>query len=328
VNIRRAEILLNLLIIIAVLALVYVVGYPQLQEARPSKVRVGVGKDFASLLFYVPDLDSARPYYRIEKVDPELIPAGDNPLEELRKGTYDFAVVPWYWLLVTPAVAGDTVKVLGSTVMKYISDAVVVPESSSIKSLKELGGKKLGYWIGEEYLVDLIFPKLVEQGLKDVVRVPLRADEITGAFQDKKADALYLLDPYRSYMLSRGDTTLIDGLALMYISPNLPYLAVVGRKSFAEKNRRAAQRIKNVLEASISYLRSRPEMARNLILKLYGWPAEGKLVLNLKVPEYQRLVDISIKDVERYQAALSGRGLVSDKTPPQSLLFDKAFFSK
>lgn len=327
-KIRRAEILLNLLIIIAVLALLYVVGYPQLRDAQPSRVRVGVGKDFVSLLFYLPDLDSTRPYYRIEKVSPELIPAGDDPLEELRQGSYDFAVVPWYSLIVTPPVAGDSIKVLGSTIMKYVSDAVVIPGSSPIKNLKELGGKKLGYRISEGYLVELIFPKLVEQGFKDVVRVPLRDEEIADAFQDKKADALYLLDPYRSFMLSRGDTTLIDGLAFMYISPNLPYLAIVSRKSYADKNRRAAQRMKNLLEASINYLRSRPETTKNLILKLYGWPAEGKLVLNLKVPEYLRLADIRVKDIERYQAALGERGLVKDKMPPQNMLFDKAFFSK
>jgi ABC-type nitrate/sulfonate/bicarbonate transport system substrate-binding protein len=326
-NVRRAEILLNFLIIIAVLALIYVVGYPQLREAQPSRVRIGVGKDFASLLFLVPGMDSTRPYYRIEHVRPELITVGDDPLDGLRKGVYDFAVVPWYSLFVTPPMA-DTIKVLGSTVMKYISDAVIVPESSSIKSLKDLGGKKLGYWAAEEYLVDLIFPKLVEQGLKDVIRVPLRADEITDAFRNKKAEALYLLDPWRSYLLSRGDTTLIDGLALMYISPNLPYLAVVCRKSYAEKNRRALERVKNVLEAAINYFRIRPEEARNLVLKLYGWPAEGKLVLDLKVPEYQRLTDISIKGVERYQSALEERGLLQNKTPAAKLLFDKAFFTK
>jgi len=328
VNIRRAEILLNFLIIIAVLVLIYVVGYPQLREARPSRIRIGVGKDFASLLFYVPELDSARSYYRIEKVNPELVPTGDNPLEGLRRGIYDIAVVPWFALLTAPPVPDDSIKVLGSTVMKYVSDAVVVPESSSIKSLKDLGGKKLGYWTAEAYLVDLIFPKLAEQGLKEVIRVPLNADEIPDAFRNRKADALYLLDPWRSYLLGRGDTTLIDGLAIMYISPNLPYLAVVCRKNFAAKNRLAAQRAKNVLEASINYFRTRPEAARNLILKLYGWPAEGKLVLNLKVPEYQRLADISVKGLERYQSALAERGLSVDKTPASNLLFDKAFFAK
>jgi ABC-type nitrate/sulfonate/bicarbonate transport system substrate-binding protein len=328
VNVRRAEILLNFLIIIAVLALIYVVGYPQLREARPSRIRIGVGRDFASLLFYVPELDSARSYYRIEKVNPELVPIGDNPLEGLRRGIYDIAVVPWFALLTAPPVPGDSIKVIGSTVMKYISDAVVVPESSSIKSLKELGGKKLGYWTAEAYLIDLIFPKLAEQGLKEVIRVPLNADEIPDAFRNRKADALYLLDPWRSYLLSRGDTTLIDGLAIMYISPNLPYLAVVCRKNFAAKNRLAAQRAKNVLEASINYFKTRPEAARNLMLKLYGWPAEGKLVLNMKVPEYQRLADISVKGVERYQSALAERGLSIDKTPVSNLLFDKAFFAK
>jgi len=52
VNIRRTEILLNILILVAVLVLVYVVGYPQLREARPSKVRIGAGKDH-SIFFQV-----------------------------------------------------------------------------------------------------------------------------------------------------------------------------------------------------------------------------------------------------------------------------------
>jgi ABC-type nitrate/sulfonate/bicarbonate transport system substrate-binding protein len=327
VNIRRAEILLNVLIIIAVLALIYVVGYPQVREAQPSKVRIGVGKDFASLLFLLPTMDSTRAYYRIEHVRPEFVSVGDDPLEGLRRGTCDIAVLPWYYLLTAPP-EDDTIKVIGSTYMKYVSDAVIVPESSSIKNLKDLGGKKLGYWSAEKYLVDLIFPKLEEQGLKKMTMVPLSAEEIPDAFRNRKADALYLLDPWRSYLLSRGDTTLIDGLAIMYISPNLPYLAVAGRKSYAVKDRRAAQRVKNVLEASISYFRTRPEAPRNLILKLYGWPAEGKLALDLKAPEYQRLTDINLKAVERYQAALEERGLLKNKTPAAQLLFDKAFFAK
>ncbi len=117
-GIKPKERLLSVLIFIGALVLLFVVGYPQYKQSLPSQIRIGVDKSFTSVPFYVAEEDTTRQYFLLEKIDPVFVEIQGNPLQGLKDGQYDIVAVPWYWLMLSPASNGDTIKVMSSIEIK------------------------------------------------------------------------------------------------------------------------------------------------------------------------------------------------------------------
>ena len=76
-NVKSRERLLTIFIILAVICLLIVVGYPIYKGSLPSEVRFGVDKSFNTLPFYVAEMDTTRNYFDLEKIDAQLIEITD-----------------------------------------------------------------------------------------------------------------------------------------------------------------------------------------------------------------------------------------------------------
>ena len=328
-SIKSRERLLNVLIFIGVIGLLFVVGYPQYKESLPSKVRIGVDKTYGSLPFYVAQQDTTRQYFILEKVEPEFIEVTGDPLQGLKDGLYDIVAVPWYNLLVSPTMNGDTVRALGGLEVKSGRniDALVVPPKTKIKRLADLKGKRLGYMMSDEYIVNLIVNQLAEQNLTGIEKVPLRPDEIATAFSNDLVDIMYLVDPYRAYMVHQGNETFMEGLISSYIIPSLPYIAFVMREQFVkEENRVGAIRVKEAIEASLSYLNRNPDIAKRMMLRYLKWDADPVFVSSIRLPEFQRLAEVNLKSIENYQTELVKRGIGTCGIKPTEFLFERVDF--
>ncbi len=325
---RTTEVILNLFIFIGLLVLLFVVGFPQYKEAQPAKVRIGVDKSFGALPFYIAQIDTTRRYFKIEKVVPEFKPITSNPLEGLKNGEYDICAVPWYNLIISPSLNGDTVKALGSISFRGYYDAIVIPKGTRMKLLKDLNGKKIGYLINDTYLFNLIEPNLANEKLTKYTKVPLTVEELPTALSSRKVDAVFVLEPYLSNMLYTGDTILDEGLINRYIMPSLPYLAIVMRKDYVKNERVASYRIKNVFEGVLGYLRMHPEIGKNALTKNNDWPADPTYLASIKMPEYQRLSEIDIKGIENFQTFLVRAGIGTCGIKPQEFLFEKIDFRR
>ena len=190
--------------------------------------------------------------------------------------------------------------------------------------------KKLGFLVGDEYLVNLILQHLEEDyNVANVTKVPLQPEEIATALTEKKADALYLLDPYRGHMVYLGNIVLFEGLLSHYIMPSMPLAAIVMRKNFVKtEGRLAAIRTKNAIEATISYLARNPEIGKKYIIQINDWISDGALTLNIRMPDYQRLSEINVKNIERYQTELVRRGIGTCGLRPTEFLFAKTDFRR
>lgn len=329
-NIKATEGWLNVLIIIGALALLFVVGYPQYKESQPSRVRFGVDKSYSSVPFYVAYKDTTRRYFAIEKIEPEFVEITGNPLQGLKDGLYDVAAVPWYWLIISPALNGDTLKALGSIELKSgkALDGIIVPEESRISTLRDLRRRRLGYLVQDEYIVNLLLERIEQEAeITGIEKIPLQPEEINTAFEDNKVDALYLLDPYRGYMVYLGNQPLYEGLISSYIVPSMPYAAIVMRKKYVkEEERLAAIRTKNAVDAALSYLTRDPDVIKNYIVDIHNWPIDGALTLNMRTPEYQRLSDINVKNIENLQTTLVQMGIGTCGIKPNEFLFTKIDF--
>ncbi len=329
-KIKSTERLLTILILLAVIGLLFVVGYPIYKESLPSKVRFGVDATYNTIPFYVALMDTSRNYFALEKVDAEFVDVTGDPLEGIKNGTYDVAVVPWYWLLISPSTNGDTLKAFCSLEIRSARpiDALIVPPKSRITRLRDLSRKRIGYMMQDEYLVNLMMEKMIADiNLRNVEYIPLQPGEVINAFEDKDVDALFLLDPYRAYMLSRGNVLLAEGLLSTYIIPNIPYGAVVMRKKYVtEENKLAAIRVKTAVEAAVGYLARNPEIAKRYVMNVSDLPEDEELIMNMRTPEYERLAEIGLKSVEIFQTELVRRGIGTCGIKPSEFLFQISDF--
>ncbi|HEX7319682.1 MAG TPA: ABC transporter substrate-binding protein [bacterium] len=327
-NRRVTQGMLNILIFLAVLALIAVVGFPQYRELKPSSVRIGVERAFGGLPFYLAELDTSRQYYKLEKVKPLFVDIESGSLEKLKSGECDITSVSWYDLLLSPVVDNDTIKVLGSLELRAAADAIIIPKDyGKIRSLKDLAGKRLGFLAGDEYLVNMVLQKMEQKDeIKNITRIPLRAGEIATALKDNKADALFVLDPYRSYLFYLGCSVLLEGLVNTYLMTGFPYQAVVMKKSFVVKNKKAALRMKNTFDAVLGFIKVHPEVARSAVVTKNEWPLDGTMLLNIKLPEYLRLSEIDTKRVEQLQTLMVLSGAGSCGMNVQDLIFRAEVF--
>ncbi|OPX17960.1 hypothetical protein BXT86_03655 [candidate division WOR-3 bacterium 4484_100] len=330
-SIKARERILDVLIILGVIGLLVVVGYPMYKESLPSEVRFGVDKTFLTLPFYIAKLETTRNYFGIEKVKPIFVEINENPLDGIKEGKYDVAVVPWYYLLLNPSTDGDTVKVLAAVEIKSGQpiDGIIIPPKSKIRGLRGLRKKRLGYLVQDEYFVNLVIEDVKKDfKLTRLQYVPLEPEELATVFQDNKVDALYLLEPYRGYMLYLGNQLLIEGLISQYLMVgNFPYGAVVMRKDFVEKeNRLASIRAKNAIDASISFLIKNPNLAKTYVAQINGWEVSNALLMKIRLPEYQRMAEIGIKSVEKLQTVMVQRGLGACSIKPTEFIFERADF--
>lgn len=327
-NVKATEAILNILIFIGLVVLLFIVGYPQYKEAQPVVVRIGTDSAFGALPFYVAEVDTTRRYFKLEKVTPVFVDMKGDPLEGLKNGEYDICAVPWYKLLLSPSINGDTVKALGSISIKGIADAIVIPKGTKMKTLKDLNGKRIGYLVDESYIFEFIASHFASEKLTKFTKVPLSVDELTNALASKKVDALFVLEPYRGYLIAAGDTTLDEGLINRYVMPSLPYMAFVMRKGFVFGNRLAAVRIKNVLDGVLGYLRLHPEIGKQVLVRTKNWPADETFLSNIRMPDYQRLSEVDIKAIEGFQTYLVKNGIGTCGIKPQEFLFEKTDFRR
>lgn len=328
-GIKTKERLLNVLILIGALALLFVVGYPQYKESLPSEVRIGVDKAYMSVPFYIAREDTTRHYFDLEKVEPVFVEIQGDPLQGLKDGLYDIAAVPWYWLMISPATDGDTIKACGSLEIKSGKglDAIVTPAETKIKRLVDLKGKRLGYDVINEYLANLILAGMAEDKITKIIPVPLQADEIITAFAEDKVDALFVLDPYKGYLVYHGNKILMEGVISYYVVPSLPYAAIVMRKNYVkEENKLAAIRVKNAVEATLSYISRNPKVARDIVITMNGWNASDELSMAMRVPDYQRMAEINLKNVENFQTMLVRAGIGTCGIKPSEYLFERTDF--
>ncbi|OGC43315.1 hypothetical protein A2Y85_05220 [candidate division WOR-3 bacterium RBG_13_43_14] len=328
-NIKVTERLLNVFIFFGIIALLFVVGYPQYKESLPVKVRIGVDRSFASMPFYVAEMDTSHQYFVIEKINPEFIETSGDPLQGLKEGRYDIVAVPWYSLLMSPGINGDTVKACASLEFKSSRslDAIIIPPESKIRGLKDLKGKRLGYLAPDEYLISLILPKLAEDKIIKIATVILRPEELATAFEENKVDALFVVDPYRGYMLYLNNQVLFEGIVAAYVSSTLPYYAIVMRKNYVKKESRiAAIRLRNAIDATLGYINRNPEIVKRMAIKKNAWPNDDLLSLTIRVPEYQRLAEVNLRSVEAFQTEMVRRGIGTCGIKPSEFLFEKTDF--
>lgn len=168
-------------------------------------------------------------------------PAGQPLLEALNAGSIDFGYTGESPPIFAQA-TGVSVRYVAYDPWSPKGEAIVVPKDSSIKSVADLKGKKVGVAKGSNAQY-LLVSALQSAGLKfDDVEVKfLKPADARAAFDGGNIDAWSIWDPYLAVAEEKANArVLVDGTGL---APNRGYY--LASQSFVEKSPAA---LKTVLE--------------------------------------------------------------------------------
>ena len=158
--------------------------------------------------------------------------------------------------------------------------SVQVLANSSIESLKDLEGKKVAIYDSRNQLV-LGLKKIIEESGADVdkvefVEVPFSS--MGDALKNNQVDAISLVDPYTTQLVSEGTTKVISWNYVESI-PEQPVGAWYARSKFVEENPEAVSRFYDAISASIEYMLADEERAKKHIVDFTG--VDEKLITDM-----------------------------------------------
>ncbi|MET0264292.1 MAG: sulfonate ABC transporter substrate-binding protein [Duganella sp.] len=160
-------------------------------------------------------------------------PAGPQLLEGLNVGSVDFGTVGEAPPIFAQA-AGANLVYVGNEPPSPASEAIVVPKSSTVRSVAELKGKKIALNKGSN--VHYLLVKALEKAgidYKDVQVVYLPPADARAAFERGSVDAWVIWDPFLAAAEKQiGARVLADGKGLV-----ANYQFYLAARPYAEKNR-------------------------------------------------------------------------------------------
>ncbi|MEO0093346.1 MAG: ABC transporter substrate-binding protein [candidate division WOR-3 bacterium] len=312
--------LLNLIILLLALALVAVIVYPQWQESRPVKVRLGCDSTVTSTVFFVAQ---ERGFFKDNRIIPEFVFFSDPQmaLDALFRGEIDCGIFPWHLIFQRIATAQETVKVFISQDFRASLpvDALIVKPQSKITKLADLKKKKIGY---PNQLRD-IMPALFEgAGLnpKDFNLVEMANRALFPQVLQGTLDACLVLEPERYRALVAQAQVIADAPLAKYIISPFPGAAIGYTSSFLLKNRKTCVRLKLACDAAIGYTDQNPEVARQILEKYLGFGPQE--LVDCRLPDMQKLVEINKDLIKTFADRLKASGVINNDIDVKSIVVE------
>lgn len=182
------------LILFASLLLIFI--YPNFIFAEVKKINIGYQKaNIFAILKYRGSLENEFKKYDVN-INWIEFPAGPQMLEGLNLGSIDLAATGDAPPIFAQAAQADFVY-LGHSPANPKSEAIIVPENSSIKSINDLKGKRIALNKGSDVNY-LLLAALQHAGLNysDIIPVYLQPSDARAAFEKGATDAWAIWDPF------------------------------------------------------------------------------------------------------------------------------------
>ena len=236
-------------------------------------VKVGIQKIAALTNAWVAEQEGI---YEEHGLDVELVEfkSGSESINAQRSGSVDIILSAPGTAMVANESGFDLVAIAQNEISKAEGPdtaAVQVLADSDIESLKNLEGKKVAIYDSRNQLV-LGLKKIIEEAGADIskvtfVEVPFSS--MGDALKNGQVDAISLVDPYTTQLVSEGATKVISWNYVESI-PEQPIGAWYARSSYVEKNGEAVSRFNDAITASIEYMLEDEERAKGHIVDFTG----------------------------------------------------------
>lgn len=318
--------LLNLIIIVLALLLVFIIVFPQWKENRPINIQIGCDSTVNSNLFII---TQEKGFFNNERLIPEFVYYQDPNLmlSDLSSEKITCAICPWPALLKWSSNNSDSFRVITSVEYRTsipIDGIFVLPAvRNPIKQIKDLKNKRLGYPV----LLKDIMPVVVKSmGFKEneIKLVDMSNSSLIQALSNNQVDAILLLEPERTAALNQGLISIVDpALPKLVVAP-YPGAAIIVNNSFIINKRRAAFKLKMILDASVAYSDANVEDARAMFLKFYNLDTD--IYGNCYLPQNQKLLEINKGSILTMMAKMTDAGSITNTFDIQMLFPSPALF--
>ena len=236
-------------------------------------LKVGIQKNAALTNAWIAESEGI---YEAHGLDVKLIEfkSGSESINAQRSGSVDIILSAPGTAMVANESGFDLVSIAQNEVAQAEgpdSASVQVLADSNIESLKDLEGKKVAIYDSRNQLV-LGLKKIIEEAGADVDKVEFLEvpfSSMGDALKNGQVDAISLVDPYTTQLVSEGATKVISWNHVESI-PEQPVGAWYARSEFVEENPEAVSRFSDAISASIEYMLEDEERAKKHIVDFTG----------------------------------------------------------
>lgn len=290
----------------------------------PEEARAYFIRDISSLPYWVAQekgfFDSVGVKIRAE----EVIRVGDE-IAMIRRGTVALGIgFPWDALIGKADTGLASFRVVYSVfgTPEKPATALVAAKGSGITSLRDLTGKRIGYW--QDTRGSLEVPAILLALGVDTTgtkMVALSASEMPTAFADKRCEAMLVFEPMRTQYLADTDNILVveDGFLEKHLAAGarLPVSVIFTSLPNLKLRNESTVRAIKALNMAVDYIRSNPDEARKIAKANLNLPDGAEIVL----PEFRRYDEEDYGVIESYTKKLSEMSVILFEPPDLKNLY-------
>lgn len=313
--ITRILIVVNLILIGILIVILWL---PSRVMKGPEEARVYFVRDISSLPYWVAQEKGFFDSVEVKIKAEEVVRIGDE-IAMIRRGTVVLGIgFPW------DALIGKADTGLGNFRVAYSvfgtsekpSSALVAVKGKGVKELKDLIGKRIGYWQDTRGALE-IPPIMLAAGVDTagMKMIPLSTSEIPTAFADNRCDAMVVFEPFRTQYLAdtSGFTILEDGFLEKRLAPEgrLPVSVIFSSVPNLRLRRESTVRVVRAMDMAVDYINANPDEARRIARDNLDI-SEGS---DLTLPEFRKYDQEDHVVIESYIKKLNELSVVLFEPP-------------
>jgi ABC-type nitrate/sulfonate/bicarbonate transport system substrate-binding protein len=199
-------------------------------------------------------------------------------------------------------------------------DTLLVKEGSSIKSLQDLAGKKIGVFPGST-ATNLLRKFLADRGIdvSKITFVPVPPQNHLTVLLGGSVDAVHAYEPTIAIALSHGGVRQLYGSVYAEMLDRNPQGVAVVSSKFIDEHSETAKKVIGALERAIVFMREHEVEARQILAKRMNLeaPAANRSIFLYMIPH--REIDVSI--LQRYADMLTELGELKSRVEVDNLLY-------
>jgi ABC-type nitrate/sulfonate/bicarbonate transport systems, periplasmic components len=293
-DLRKQNLIITTVNIVLAIILILILARPG-QKPKEIDVRLATIESISSLPYWIAYEKGFFGNYGI-KFKPNEV---SKPLDELENtikgGLYALFGIDYTYTIFKNAGDLGLVRVLYYT--KSYGDGLIVKDT--MVRIGNLNGKRIGYDDNTRYNI-FLEEVLRRSGDTAVDFIGLTLDEMEGALDQGRVDAVYAVEPVLSYLESRGYKVIKREVIF---TKDIPIIQGMGITSAVNISLRkdAVKRIKGALKDAVEYLKSNPEEARDVLKNRLGLKLKNSL--EVVIPE-------NIEDFKKMNEYLISKKLV------------------
>lgn len=313
---------------LAVIALIIVLVITQTKR-EPGRVKIGYFPVSGDLAFFVA---IEKGFFKEEGLNVEAVKFAESKeaMDAMLTGRAD-AVAPMGFTTIFAVEQNQPgllkICIPGGEAEGHIVSHLIVRNDSSITSIEDLKGKKIGTYAGTAHRMwlELLLKRLNLDPKKDVTIVQVAPNLLVLALMAGQYDALYATEPYTTTALIKGMArSLIDNPRSKYIINPFPSGAFVFTAKFWQEKPKIAKKIYRAMRRGVEFMEAH-ELEAKMFLPKYT-PIEEAVAKASDVHAAYAINDTTINAIQQLADMLFEYKLLEHKVDVKKMLLTEKDF--